>query len=118
MQAEYDLIVAGGGVAGAALGTVMARKGARVLVVEREPAFRDRVRGEGMHPWGVAEAARLGLLELLLARCARSAPRWITYLGGARVDARDLAQTTRAGVPGLNMHHPELQETLLTAAAE
>ena len=54
---RWDLIVVGGGLAGASLARAMAAAGARVLVFERERRFRDRVRGEGMHPWGVAEAS-------------------------------------------------------------
>ncbi len=54
---NYDLILVGGGLGGAALAFAMARHGARVLVVEREVTFRDRVRGEGVAPWGVAEAS-------------------------------------------------------------
>ena len=114
---QYDLVIAGGGVAGGALALVMARQGARVLVVEREAAFRDRVRGEGVHAWGAAEADRLGLGELLRAQCARQARYWNTHVGGMRVAQRDLPATTRAGSAGLNVHHPELQETLLSAAA-
>ena len=63
---DYDLIIVGGGLAGSAMATAMARTGAQVLVVEREPAFRDRVRGEGMLPWGVAEARELGIYDRLL----------------------------------------------------
>jgi hypothetical protein len=33
------------------------------VVLEREPEFRDRVRGENLVPWGNAEATRLGLGE-------------------------------------------------------
>jgi hypothetical protein len=36
----------------------MAAHGARVLVVERELRFKDRVRGEWMSPWGVVEAQK------------------------------------------------------------
>jgi len=32
-----------------------------VLVLERETQFKDRVRGEQMHPWGVAELKALGI---------------------------------------------------------
>jgi menaquinone-9 beta-reductase len=53
---DYDLITVGGGLAGSALAIAMAKHGARVLVIEREEAFKDRVRGEGITPWGVAEA--------------------------------------------------------------
>ena len=38
----------------------MAEKGLRVLVLERDREFRDRVRGEALLPWGVAEARQLG----------------------------------------------------------
>ena len=67
---------------------------AKVPVVEQETGFRDRVRGEGMHSWGVAEAKRLGVYDLLLASCGREADHWITYTGGrADGDVRVLPQT-------------------------
>jgi flavin-dependent dehydrogenase len=55
----YDIITVGGRLGGSALAKVMAERGARVLVVERERQFKDRVRGEGMHAWGVG-AGRKG----------------------------------------------------------
>lgn len=64
----FDLIVVGGGLGGAALARSLAANGARVLVIEREERFRDRVRGEMMTPWGVAEAENLGIAELLRGR--------------------------------------------------
>jgi flavin-dependent dehydrogenase len=42
---DYDLVIVGGGLAGSALAAAMAPTGARVLIVEREATFRDRVRG-------------------------------------------------------------------------
>jgi flavin-dependent dehydrogenase len=58
---DYDLITVGGGLAGAALAKALAERGARVLVLERETRFRDRVRGEAMHPWGgLASVVRTG----------------------------------------------------------
>ena len=69
MAEAYDVITIGGGLAGAALAKRLAENGMRVLVLEREVAFRDRVRGEQMHCWGVAEARTLGLYELLLQAC-------------------------------------------------
>jgi menaquinone-9 beta-reductase len=54
---DYDLIIAGGGLGGAALAKVMAGAGAKVLVLERELKFKDRVRGEFIPPWGIVEAA-------------------------------------------------------------
>jgi hypothetical protein len=43
----------------------MAEEGKRVLVLEREREFKDRVRGEYMCPWGVAEARELGMYDLV-----------------------------------------------------
>lgn len=50
-----DIITVGGGSAGCALGKAMAEEGARVLVLEAETAFRDRVRGEELMPLGVRD---------------------------------------------------------------
>jgi flavin-dependent dehydrogenase len=61
----FDLIVVGGGLAGAELARPLAESGARVLVIERDEQFRDRVRGAMMTPWGVAEVETLGIAELL-----------------------------------------------------
>src|SRR5437762_13583163 len=65
MSSTYDVVMVGGGLAGAGLGRLLARAGLRVLVLERTLEFRDRVRGEVLVPWGVAEAKRLGFEELL-----------------------------------------------------
>ncbi len=65
MSAHYDLAIAGGGLGGAALTKSMADRGARVLVIEHERQFKDRVRGEMMFPWGYAEANSLGVAECL-----------------------------------------------------
>jgi len=65
----YDIITVGGGLGGATLAKAMAEQGARVLVLERETHFKDRVRGEQMHPWRVAETKALGIYDLLVATC-------------------------------------------------
>ena len=55
-QETFDVIIIGGGIAGSALAAVLARKGRAVLVLERSTVYRDKVRGEFFHAWGVAEA--------------------------------------------------------------
>ena len=55
----YDIITVGGGLGGSSLAKAMAERGAQVLVLERERQFKDRVRGEQIHPWGVAEMREL-----------------------------------------------------------
>ena len=72
MRLEYDLIIVRGGLGRAVLSRAMAEHGARVLVIERERQFKDRVRGEAIWPWGVAELRELGVYQLLIDTCART----------------------------------------------
>jgi len=67
MTTDYDFITVGGGIAGASLAKAMAERGFRVLVVEREKQFKDRMRGEWLAPRGVAETKALGVYQELLA---------------------------------------------------
>lgn len=67
MDRSYDAIIVGGGFAGGALATVLARAGKSVLVLEKTTAYRDLVRGEWIAPWGVVEAQRLGIYDALIA---------------------------------------------------
>src|SRR5690349_16974181 len=116
-MARWDLIVVGGGLAGAALAQAVASAGARVLVLERERRFRDRVRGEGMHPWGVAEARALGLDVSLTAACAREVRYWTSYRG-AKTLRTDLVETSPHRAGELTFYHPAMQEHLLGLAED
>ena len=113
MNAHYDLVIVGGGVGGAALAGGMASAGARVLVLEAEPRFRDRVRGEAIMPWGVAEVKLLGLEHTLIQAAANPLPFWDSYAGADRSGHRDLRRTTPVEEPVLACYHPKLQEALL-----
>ena len=110
---KYDLIIAGAGVGGSALAGALAAAGARVLVLEAELRFRDRVRGEAIMPWGVAEAKLLGLENALSEASANSLVFWDSYAGKDRSGHRDLRRTTPVGEPVLACYHPKLQESLL-----
>jgi 2-polyprenyl-6-methoxyphenol hydroxylase-like FAD-dependent oxidoreductase len=111
-----DLVVVGGGLGGSTLAAVLARAGKKVLVLEHEVKFRDRVRGENMLPWGVAIAKRLAVLDDLVAAGGHLTAGFTTYVMGAKNDTRPLAETTPHHSPGLDMYHPDLQEALLTTA--
>lgn len=117
MTTSYDVITVGGGLAGSALAKSLAERGCRVLVLERETQFRDRVRGEQLHPWGVAEARSLGLYQRLAETCGHQTRWWTTYAGGAPIRKRDLEQTPH-GVGSFNFYHPDMQETVIAMAAE
>jgi 2-polyprenyl-6-methoxyphenol hydroxylase-like FAD-dependent oxidoreductase len=113
---DYDLIISGGGLAGATLAKNMAEHGSSVLLLEREKAFRDRIRGEAMHPWGVAQAKTLGIYDALLDACGHVALRWKTYAGGQMFDDRDLVASNPFGEGEFHFYHPDMQETLLQLA--
>jgi 2-polyprenyl-6-methoxyphenol hydroxylase-like FAD-dependent oxidoreductase len=110
---DYDVITVGGGLGGAAVAKVLAEHGLRVLVVERERQFKDRIRGEYMMPWGVAEAQKLGLYDQLLKTCAQEQP---FLLFGGLGPVRDLRTTTPQQLPALAFFHPAMQEVVLEAA--
>lgn len=116
MNQDYDLIVVGGGVAGSALATGMAASGCRTLVLEAEASFRDRVRGEAIMPWGVADARQLGLESALERAAANPLTFWDSYQGLDRSGHRDLTRTTPVGEPVMACYHPSLQMALLEHA--
>ena len=114
----HDLVIVGGGLAGATLGACMARAGARVLILERATQFHDRVRGEGMHPWGVPELHALNLYDKLLKSCARQVRYRMDYRGSTLVRERDLIETTPQHSGAVDFYHPEMQELLLKEAID
>ncbi len=118
MGQDYDIIVIGGGVGGSALAAGMAAAGARILVLESESSFRDRVRGEALMPWGVAEARLLGLKDAISRAGANPLTYWDSYLGAERSGHRDLTRTTLVNEPVMACYHPALQTALLQHAEE
>ena len=113
---DYDIITVGGGLGGASFAKAMAERGARVLVVEREAKFKDRVRGEWLAPWGVAEAHELGVYETLISQCGYHPTGWDTRLAGNSIGLRDLAATTPHAKHLMTFYHPRAQEALVEAA--
>ena len=109
-------------IAGSSLATVLARAGKAVLVLERAVAYRDKVRGEIFHAWGVAELQRLGLYEPMVRHGAIHHTRSVPY--DETIDPADaekaaiLLDSVLPGVPGtLGIRHPAACEVLSSAAA-
>ena len=120
-ELKYDLVIAGGGIAGSALATVMARAGKSVLVLEKTTEYPDLVRGEWIPPWGVVEAKRTGLLDVLVDAGGHYLTRHIGFGEGIdpeKAIARALDMSTLlAGVPGpLCLRHPVACQALTDAA--
>jgi len=87
--------------------------GLRVLVTEREAQFKDRIRGEWIAPWGVAETQKLGIYYLLRETFSREQP-FFHKLGFG--PPRDFRQTTLQQLPAFTLYHPAMQEVVLDAA--
>lgn len=117
---QYDLIIVGGGIGGSSLACVMAEAGWKVLVLENQAAFADRVRGEWIAPWGVAETQRIGLYDLLMQAGGHHITSHVTYdesLEPRDCESAALPLGLLPGVPGpLCIGHPRHCETLFTEA--
>jgi menaquinone-9 beta-reductase len=117
-QRRFDIVVIGGGLAGSIAGGVLAQAGLGVLILERERRFRDRIRGEAMHPWGVHEARLLGLDSLVERARVQALPLWRRYEGREPVDPFPWPAIAVGGAPAIGYSHPQFQEVSLGWAAE
>ena len=113
----FDALIVGGGIAGSTLAIVLARAGVAVAVVERERAFRDRVRGEALMPWGASLARELGILDALAESGSRYLPIWQTYDGREPLEPYDWRWDVPSGDAVWGVRHPGLQDALLERAA-
>ena len=102
---------------GSALALSLAREGLRVLVLERETEFKDRVRGEGLLPWGVNEARDLGVYDILMNSRGYPVHLWTSHSWRQR-PPRDLNATTPRASHCLDFYHPAMQEAMLGAAEQ
>jgi 2-polyprenyl-6-methoxyphenol hydroxylase-like FAD-dependent oxidoreductase len=124
LASRPDLVIVGGGFAGGGLAATVSRSGLEALVLERQHVHRDRVRGEWVAPWGVAEAARLGVLDVLVAAPESSySRRMILYDEvhdpAAAVDGAIRLDNLLDGVPGaLRLSAPAASEALLRTASD
>lgn len=101
---QSDVVIVGGGLAGSTPALVLARRGASVAVLDHQQDNADRVRGEYIHPWGVAEVHQLRLVDILLAAGGVFVTRGIGYderipSEAAEARARNVAMMVR-GVDG------------------
>lgn len=64
MGQSYDIAVIGAGPVGSVAAFAFARRGARVLLLEANPASAERFAGEWLHPPGVRVLERFGLTPL------------------------------------------------------
>jgi menaquinone-9 beta-reductase len=116
-----DAVIVGAGIAGSALAIALARAGFSVTLLEKSTVHVDRVRGEFIVPWGVAEAQDLGILDILEDAGGNYTVRSIPYGEGLSPgEARKFAvpmDRMAAGARGaLNLGHPRICNALNEAA--
>ena len=76
----YDAVIVGAGPGGATAAAFMARRGLRVLLLDREAFPRDKVCGDGVAGRSIEVMQRLGMIEPMLA--APHAGAWgVTFSG-------------------------------------
>ena len=118
---RYDVVIVGAGIAGGALATVLARAGKQVLLLERTEAYKDVVRGEWIAPWGLIDAQKAGLSDVLASVSTHNLTYHVEY--GEGIDPTEAeAQKGKIaemmpGLPGpLAIGHPQACQALFDAA--
>lgn len=108
----HDVVIAGGGLAGAALAIHLAERGRSVLVLEKGARERRKACGEGLFPYGAAELERLGVLERV--ERAGSPLRQLRFHAGGHTATATLGQ----GRPGLGIRRDVLDSAVRRRAEE
>ena len=115
---SVDVAIIGGGIAGSALSIVLRRAGLDVALVERERVFRDRIRGEAIHPWGTTEIHALGMRSFLDEAGAFSLPLWTRYRSTEAATPYAWSDDFPESPGGISINHLRLQEMLLQRAGD
>lgn len=113
---QVDIAIVGGGIAGSSLAITMQRAGWSTALIEREPAFRDRVRGEACHPWGVKELLELDLMPFVRQIGGLELHTWTRYKNREQELQFRWDDVFPGTPPEIGFNHPELQEALLMEA--
>ncbi len=116
---DFGVIVAGGGIAGAATAAALAEFGWSVLIVEPGQRAERRLAGEVIHPPGVAGLVELGLYDRVgLADAVAIRGFRVFPHGGANGDGIELPYEGDSGVrTALGLDHGTIRTSLQTSAA-
>jgi 2-polyprenyl-6-methoxyphenol hydroxylase-like FAD-dependent oxidoreductase len=114
MTPDVDVIVAGGGIAGAATAAALQQLGYDVMVVEPGQHDERRLAGELFHPPGVSGLAELGLLPTLSEQPAATLSGFSVYCKEEHIRLPYDAVPNH-GVRGLCLEHRLIRQRLLDA---
>jgi menaquinone-9 beta-reductase len=112
-----ELVVIGGGPAGAAIASLAAARGAKTLLIEKDRFPRDKVCGEFLSAEGCAVLARLGLLPALIEKGAMPMDGCLLADPKGRSVTAPLPDLPGAGRTAWGMSRAVLDEVLLNHAA-
>jgi menaquinone-9 beta-reductase len=110
---DADVVIVGAGIAGCALATTLARQGVSVLLLEKILQHVDRIRGERLAPWGVAPAAKIGVLSEVLAAGVHYITRSMRYSENVpteegRANVFDLGALFPSVLGAMGAGHPQI----------
>jgi flavin-dependent dehydrogenase len=108
----FDVIVAGAGPAGAVAATVLARGGARVLLVDRARFPRPKLCGDTINPGALAVLRRLGMTDGFASKALPLEGMVVTGERGARVRC-----AYGEGIRALSITRRDLDVALVSCAA-
>ena len=111
---EYDAVVVGARVAGAATAMLLARRGHRVLLVDRRRPGGDTLSTHALMRAGVLQLQRWGLLDRVIAAGTPPVRRTVMHYGAA-VETVEIKP--KAGVDALYAPRRTVLDTLLVDAA-
>lgn len=86
LKQSYDAVVVGAGPVGCALAYSLGQSGRKILVLERDLSFPDRIVGEFLQPGGCASLHKLGMLDCLNGIDSRLAEGYAIFWGDRQVD--------------------------------
>lgn len=117
---QYDVVVVGAGIGGAALSTLLGRAGIRALLLDKDRNFAPITKGESLQPRAVEILDRLGVLGRLEAEGAhRVHGAWLLDLTSDERLVLNYENDLTTGPPyGLGVHHRTIQKAILAQAEQ
>ncbi|MFI9552516.1 NAD(P)/FAD-dependent oxidoreductase [Nonomuraea endophytica] len=116
-----DVVIVGGGIAGASAACKLAAGGLSVVLLEKQESYNDLVRGEWLAPWGIREAQRLGVYDCFGAGGAWEIREWMTWDEAVDPHEVEAVDMTRF-LPGIggpySFPHHQVCELMAAQAAD